>query len=75
MLLYIIASYVVLAIVGFKGLMKDKNKVEIAVFVVLMGIAFLYSLGLIYNWNLPEINSYFIRLFDPIANMIFNGEH
>lgn len=75
MIYLLIICYIGLTFAGLLGFRKDKNKLEIAVFLVIMSISFIYNLAVTYNWRIPNLGDILSGMFDPIAGMVFTGKH
>lgn len=72
MIIIIIVFYTIVSFIQIRSMAKRKLWKEISVYSTIMLIAFVYSLAVMYNWNLPTISKVTTQLFNPIAKGVFN---
>lgn len=70
MSILIIIFFIVISFIQLYGMKKKKLWKEAGVYSFIMLIAFIYALGLIYDWNLPTISKFTTSLFEPLSSNI-----
>lgn len=68
-------GYVVLGVIGMKALLKQKDKKELTLYLVIMLTALVYSNAIIFDWKLPNPNKLIMIIFDPISHYFFGAGH
>jgi hypothetical protein len=65
----------VLGAIGVKALLKQKDKKEMSLYLILMLTSLLYSYATIFKWELPNPNELVTAIFDPLAYYFFGIHH
>lgn len=61
MVLFLIASLIIIIWIDLPAIIRKKMWKELAVYAVLMATGIIYGLGLIYNWPLPNPYRLFLQ--------------
>lgn len=71
----VLIAFVLLPLMGWQlwQLVRRRAWKEGAVYIVLMGLALLYSWGYASGWNLPNPYDYLDMIFRPVTMWIENG--
>lgn len=70
----VILIYLLLTWTGLKKTAEGKSKLEVAVFIFIMAVSFLYNyFGIIRAMRLPYINDLISEVLDPVSKLIFSG--
>jgi hypothetical protein len=76
MSIWVIMVYLVLTVIGFKKTAKEKNKAEMAVFLIILVASFIFNyFGIVLRKNLPHIDDLIMKAFNPLSELIFGIKH
>lgn len=64
-----------LTAVQLPGLIKKRLIKETAIYLILMASAFVYSLGEVFNWKLPNPNTFLSAVFDSFSRYVFGESY
>lgn len=74
MAVLVLLVYIILTWIGLKGVLKGKNKMETAVFFLILAVSFLYNyFGIALRMNLPHINDLMGKAVEPLSELIFGA--
>ncbi|MFZ5967251.1 MAG: hypothetical protein ACOYVK_08750 [Bacillota bacterium] len=54
-----------------KRMVKEKQKKELTIYLIIMVIAVFYSCGTLLKWNLPKPGRSITKIYEPISKMVF----
>lgn len=70
MALLIIFSYIIVIVWQGPKMLQKKLWKEFAVFVIFLSLGFIYSIGIIYNWPLPNPAKRIEYMLEPISKFV-----